>query len=359
MLSFNFSQKEKQIYKSGKGLIGLDNICNTTCYLNTVIQCLSKTIVFSNIFLSKENPPIWERHINMNKKEKEFVIAFKNLINGMWLNEKGVIRPLTLLDLIQRNFESFSGYEQQDVHEIFIYLVDALHTGFSKEVNIDITGNPKNKLEKLELMSMKSFKQQYNNDYSIILDLFYGQLITEIITTDGKHESYSFSPFSTLEVPIKDTSNSSVSLEECLDKFGEKELMTDDSKWYNDDTKQYHDARKSTTIFKLPNVMVLLLKRFNHNRRKNRKLITFPKVIDFKKHIFCPELIENNTDSIYSLYAVCNHIGELNGGHYYANCKLNNNWYRYDDSNVQQIQFSNVVSSDAYMLFYIKKSLEI
>ena len=358
MLAFRISNREKQIFKSDKGIIGLDNIGNT-CYLNTILQCLSKTIHFSNIFLGKESP-VWQRHINTEKKEKDFVIAFKNLINGMWTNERSIIRPISMLDLIQRHFPNFEGFNQQDAHEVLVYLIDTLHTGFSKEVNIDITGNPKNKLEKLQLMCMKQFKTQYNSDYSIILDLFYGQLITEIKTLDGKHVSYNFSPFSTLEVPLKETNSNSISLEECLEKFGETELMSDDCKWFNDKTNTYHDANKSITIFQLPNVLILLLKRFNYNRRKNRKLVTFPQVINLQKHIYCPELIENKEDGIYSLYAVCNHVGELYGGHYYAYCKMpNSKWYCFDDKRVEEIPANSIVTPEAYMLFYVPKKYEI
>ena len=45
MLSFKIP-KEKQSMFHQKGLVGLDNIGNT-CYLNSIIQCLSKTPHFS------------------------------------------------------------------------------------------------------------------------------------------------------------------------------------------------------------------------------------------------------------------------------------------------------------------------
>jgi len=356
MLSFKIP-KEKQSMFHQKGLVGLDNIGNT-CYLNAIIQCLSKTPHFSKIFLTG----LWEKHINESKKEREFVISLRNLVNGMWGEEGQIIRPITLLDLVKRNVPSFDGYGQQDAQEVLTYIIDALHTGFSKEVNIDISGRPKNHLEKLQIKRMEEFKKQYKNCYSIILDLFYGWLISEIKTVDGKQDSYSFTPFSIFPVPIKEKSIGTLTLEECLDKFGEREILTGDNKWYSDETKEYHDSYKKITIFQLPNIMVIMLKRFDPlTRRKLSTLVKFPLTIDFQKHIYHQDLIDDQSDSIYSLYAVCNHIGDTYGGHYFSYCKMptTNKWYEFDDTKVKEIGQDDLVTPNAYILFYCKKKYTI
>ena len=63
---------------------------------------------------------------------------------------------------------------------------------------------------------------------------------------------------------------------------------------------------------------------------------------------------------IYDLYAVSNHMGSLNGGHYTAYCKnsIFNKWFEYDDSHVQKIGTTAAEVKDtvwwlaAYVLFY-------
>ncbi|KAG7468755.1 ubiquitin carboxyl-terminal hydrolase 8, partial [Solea senegalensis] len=56
----------------------------------------------------------------------------------------------------------------------------------------------------------------------------------------------------------------------------------------------------------------------------------------------------------YGLYAVSNHYGGLDGGHYTAYCKnaLKQRWYKFDDHEVSEISTSSVKSSAAYILFY-------
>lgn len=62
----------------------------------------------------------------------------------------------------------------------------------------------------------------------------------------------------------------------------------------------------------------------------------------------------------YDLYAVCNHHGDdLQGGHYTATCRnpTDGHWYSFDDNHTSKVDESDVVSADAYILFYQKQSL--
>jgi len=58
--------------------------------------------------------------------------------------------------------------------------------------------------------------------------------------------------------------------------------------------------------------------------------------------------------AVYDLYAVSNHIGGMSGGHYtaYTLNKNDKHWYKLDDSKCSPIDVSQVVSPDAYLLFY-------
>ena len=51
-----------------------------------------------------------------------------------------------------------------------------------------------------------------------------------------------------------------------------------------------------------------------------------------------------------------NHIGTLDFGHYISNINYNNAWYKFDDTNVEKINGQSVISSNAYCLFYKKKT---
>ena len=59
---------------------------------------------------------------------------------------------------------------------------------------------------------------------------------------------------------------------------------------------------------------------------------------------------------MYDLFAVTNHFGSLNGGHYTAFGKnINDNWYNFNDSSVSNASASNIVSEAAYLLFYRRR----
>ena len=66
---------------------------------------------------------------------------------------------------------------------------------------------------------------------------------------------------------------------------------------------------------------------------------------------------------VYDLYAVSNHYGTMNGGHYTAMCHnvIKDAWYEFDDSSVSKIGSSGsevqsgVCSKAAYVLFYKRR----
>lgn len=63
--------------------------------------------------------------------------------------------------------------------------------------------------------------------------------------------------------------------------------------------------------------------------------------LDMSKYVIGKE---EGSDMIYDCYAVSNHYGNMGFGHYtaYAKNALNDKWYEYDDSRVQQISDDKV-----------------
>ena len=58
--------------------------------------------------------------------------------------------------------------------------------------------------------------------------------------------------------------------------------------------------------------------------------------------------------SRFKLYAVSNHYGTMDAGHYTAYCKnpVFNKWFKFDDQEVMEINGNEVRSAAAYILFY-------
>jgi len=113
-------------------------------------------------------------------------------------------------------------------------------------------------------------------------------------------------------------------------------------------------------IFSAPDFLILHLKRFSHSRglwggRKVTDLVTFPIYgLDMSQHI-----LKNTSGKpiLYDLYAVSNHFGSLDGGHYTAYCQnpVFKKWFNFDDSSVSKLSEGEINSKAAYVLFYKKR----
>jgi len=61
--------------------------------------------------------------------------------------------------------------------------------------------------------------------------------------------------------------------------------------------------------------------------------------------------------SEFEIFAVITHSGKLEAGHYVTYLRLNNHWYKCDDAWVTRVEEHTVRTSQAYMLFYVQKTL--
>ena len=330
-----------------KGLTGLVNLGNT-CFMNSAIQCLSNTLLLTDFFLTGK----FKNSINRTKVESKMVIDWNNLLNGIW-DENCTVSPNTFLKIFRtlvKNKE-FIGFKQNDVQEFLVFFIDTLHEGLSKEVNISISGKVVNETDKMALEAMKTWKQHFKSSYSKIIELFYGQLVSTIECNDNSNISRTYDPicFFSIEIPLN---INDPNIYDCFDLFTGSEEMTGDNRWKCDKTDELKDATKTIKIWSSPKILIVCFKRF-HNMIKINKLINFPlENLDLRK--YC--IGYNRKSAIYDLYGVSNHSGGTMGGHYYAYCKnQNGNWYRYNDSSVEKIDISNIVTPEAYCLFYKKK----
>ena len=62
---------------------------------------------------------------------------------------------------------------------------------------------------------------------------------------------------------------------------------------------------------------------------------------------------------LYDLFAVTNHYGVMGGGHYVALAKnsTTGQWHSYDDHTVRDVREDQVVTHNAYLLFYVRRDM--
>ena len=149
-----------------------------------------------------------------------------------------------------------------------------------------------------------------------------------------------------------------IHLDDCIKLFTEKEILSKDDPWYCPGCKDFRQASKQLELWKIPECLVIHLKRFSYNaywRDKLDSFINYPLELDMTEYT----LSQNQGCLRYELFGVSNHFGGLGGGHYtaYAKHKDNSKWYNFDDSSVTSYtQNDSVVTKAGYLLFYIKKT---
>ena len=126
-------------------------------------------------------------------------------------------------------------------------------------------------------------------------------------------------------------------------------------------------AIKWLQVAKLPRVLTLHLKRFRHSADRIDKLdehVPFPLVLDFSpfacargepvKHYtqLPPTATAPMGESQLRLYAVVEHQGTFEGGHYVAYANITGAWYRMSDSVITHVSEATVLEARAFMLFY-------
>lgn len=330
---------------TSNGLSGLYNLGNT-CYMNSFLQVLSHTYDLKKIIKSKF------------KKPKGIIKEWLELDELMW-SKDCVIQPNKFLREVQkiaanRNLDSFCGFEQNDVTEFMMFIFDEFHKSCKISVDMNIKGNVENECDKIAYKCYQSFVNQYKSDYSIIIKLFYSLQITyNKRLSDDKTISTCCDSNFILNIPLQD--NKCQSLNDCIDLYLKDNLLIGENGLNDEKTGAKCDIIQKTIFWDLPEILIIGLKRFTYDgKRKNSSNIRFPlENFDMNKYVYN---YKKNT-YIYDLYAVCNHTGRLEGGHYTSYVKvLNGEWYHFNDTSISKIKnVESIISPKAYCLFYKKK----
>lgn len=340
------SSKEKTT-----GKIGLTNIGNT-CFMNSAIQCLIHIPEFRDIFLNIKN---------INKgQETEVAFNWTKLVRALWDKEETVVsvRPITFYTsfckyVFKKGLDQFRGYGQNDVQEFIVLLLDILHESMKKRCVININGKIQNEQDQCAYDAASSWKSYFQDGYSKVISNFYGQLKSGIIDCNTeKVLSNSYDPICHFNLPIPDTEmfegeDIIPDIYDCFDLFCEEEELEDSFKYKN---KEY-TVKKKIDVWKFPSLLMVTFKRFDMMLRKNSQKIEFPvKNLDLTK--FCSGY-SNTSPHKFDLVGVCNHSGNLRGGHYYAHCLCHDDkWRQFNDKFVSVISDEDIVTDAAYVLFY-------
>ncbi|CAG5947572.1 unnamed protein product [Menidia menidia] len=178
----------------------------------------------------------------------------------------------------------------------------------------------------------------------------------------------------------------SCTLDECFQLYTKEEQLDPDDAWKCPHCKKLQQGMLKMSLWTLPDILILHLKRFRQvgeRRNKLSTLVRFPLTgLDMAPHVVKRSQSVKNLhlgqslnsrrqssgyqsadmilphDYLYDLYAVCNHHGGMHGGHYTAYCRnsVDGQWYSYDDSSVDLVPEDEVITRGAYILFYQRRN---
>lgn len=328
-------------------LCGLTNLGNT-CFINACIQILNNTPEWNKIIKNI-------KYINNNNSNNKIIIKEWIELSDLMLLNKCEISPKRFIYYIFEvakinNKSLFTNGSQNDITEFLIFMVETIHKLISRKAVVSIKGKVVNPVDKIAVKCYKVMKEIYNKEYSEILMTFYGVNYSTITSrrTNVIH-SIKPEPFFILDLPIP---NEKTSLENCIRKYIEPELLVGDNAWFNEKTGLKEDVIKQICFWSFPTILIISLKRYTD---ENKTLIEFP-----LKGLNLYEFIngyKQAMDGQYDLYAVSNHYGNVMfGGHYTAIVNINNQWVHFDDNNISLISSeTDIITPNAYCLFYRKK----
>ncbi|CAM4685441.1 unnamed protein product [Lepidochelys kempii] len=293
--------------------VGLRNQ-GSTCYLNSLLQCLFFTRELREHILSFDNGG-----------DSSIVCQLQKLFQELKCNEsapstKGITKCLGVRDV----------HQQQDVTEYFRILMNKIV-----------------------------------EDKKEIQQLYQVEMVHSIVCHGCKQQTrIKENPVLSLALSLDKCNCKAYSVSNALDAVQEENKFTGDEQFYCETCESKQDATSRCYFETLPPILVLNLKRYQFDGNWFRKL-HYEVSVPFSLPVNLKEQTAENMDfplsPQYELFAVCHHSGGIDGGHYVAEIKSYENecWYSFNDTVVKKMPedmntMGAKASSTAYLLMYRK-----
>ncbi|EGT40673.1 hypothetical protein CAEBREN_19736 [Caenorhabditis brenneri] len=370
-----------------RGLIGYVNFGNT-CYMNAILQFLGHCPSFKDYLCNFVPPGGWERcSPDIPKTVIQMALDLRGIHSAVQLPFSS---PWKIISCVRNEMPDFDCFQQQDASEFLRNLLDIVDRDLKAcseyyEHNTPIGyGNPEDDYDiALEARTTRT----------IISELFQGSLENKITCRSCGFQSVTTENFLDLSIPIvcenefdemfttpqrkppridpvlegyshvgrdpgflvHQSVKHKTDLDSCLDMFFQTSELREDNQYSCSNCERLVDATKTTKAQRLPEYIIIQLKRFRHTvygSSKIGKTIEFPiRLQDFGRWTTTGE------PEIYELIGFVVHEGRsVECGHYvtFSKHEVERIWYKYDDVNVRRLDESLVARNEPYILMYKK-----
>lgn len=302
---------------------GLQNLGNT-CYLNTTLQCLAHCTSFVSWvtqYIPQGNQPLFR--------------ALQDTYTRLQ-QENTTVAPKTLLQHLHQTLGSLLPiHEPNDINEFVVLFLDKLHEEMAQPLSKHpfkhvVYSNLPFDIQRQRMD--EAWYQSIHKQHSHIQDLFYGQLVSQILCGHCQKVHHNYEVFGNKMISIHGDT-----LDTCLQHHFQDEVMNATQEdpmqdpWVCDACQQSKPSTKTVRLWRNPRILLLSIKRFTAHMRKIPTEVGVPLRLDLQPYTLGP------TGTRYELKSVGFHAGSFHGGHYFAVCKHpdNNTWYLKDDDHVQ------------------------
>ena len=345
-------------------LIGLENI-GATCYMNATLQCLSNINLLTGFFLFNKN---YFSNISYQSPEKPISKAFSDVIYHLWNpNEPNkYYAPHYFKNVLSSKNKLFEGIQANDSKDLLIYLFEEIHKELNilknnKEIEQEISDQ---KNAELELIKSREF--YFQNNKSIITDLFYFDQCNITTCMNCGAVLYNFSMQNVLIFPLEKTRLYKVekgeffeyvNLKDCFDCHINPEQSQQGNVFYCNTCHQESRYILQNKISSFPEILTIVLNRGTHLEFDVEFMITY--LLDFVDE-YLIKLNSNKQDlgTKYELIGIIIHTGNSGmDGHFFTYCRspVNKKWYWFNDAMVKRIKDPIAeIRGIPYLLFYQK-----
>ena len=375
-------------------LIGLKNI-GQTCYMNSVLQCMSNLYHITNYFLNptKKNIIYSNTLTMLNKNAPSLSIAYKELIDNLWKGKPKIpYAPHNFKDILGKLNPLFKDQKAGDSKDLIVFLLMQLHEELNN-IDSNINKNANNFISQENITVNPYDKcqvfQYFFNDFllkhsSLITRYFYGINQNMFECQNCKMNNikrgvnqllikYNYENFFYLEFPLEKVRNfvimqnnnnnfgmnfpknyqnlDQVNIYQCFYYFqSQNEISGYCDKCGLNEAK----ILTNTKIYSFPVILILI---FNRGKGLQFNIkINFPEILDLSQVI----LNESKEKIIYELQSVVKHLGDnSSSGHFISYCRspipnFHNCWFCYNDETVVQTKNWNDIHDvgHTYILFY-------
>ncbi|XP_031728294.1 ubiquitin carboxyl-terminal hydrolase 32 isoform X4 [Anarrhichthys ocellatus] len=196
----NSSKMDRHKVPTEKGATGLSNLGNT-CFMNSSIQCVSNTKPLTDYFISGRH--LYElNRTNPIGMRGHMAKCYGDLVMELWSGTQKNLAPLKLRWTIAKYAPRFNGFQQQDSQELLAFLLDGLHEDLNR-----VHEKPYVELKDSDSrpdweVASEAWENHLRRNRSIVVDLFHGQLKSQVKCKTCGHISARFDPFNFLSLPL-------------------------------------------------------------------------------------------------------------------------------------------------------------